>query len=142
MSAEVSQLKFGLFEQELVNPLAGHKLTDQEEFIANLLLDATAKFPIGIKRIRHEAAKGEKGFTIDERQVKQIVRSLRKVHGLPILSRLNKPSGYWWCSSEAEMKEFIEDARKQPLDQLHTLSKMVKQNYPALAGQLSLEDAV
>jgi len=133
-------LKFELFEQELLNPLAGHKLTNEEEFVANLLLDATAKLPIGITRIRREAAKGERGFHISERGVKDIVRTLRKVHGLPILSRRNKPSGYWWCGSEAEMKEYCERARSQPMDELHTLSKMVKQNYPALAGQLTLEE--
>ncbi|HKO43370.1 MAG TPA: hypothetical protein VJU84_08770 [Pyrinomonadaceae bacterium] len=138
MSAE---LKFGLFEQELLNPLSGHKLTPEEEFVANLLLDARATMPIGITRIRREAAKGERGFQISEREVKAIVRALRKDHGLPILSRRNKPSGYWWCGSEAEMKAYVERARSQPLDELHTLSKMVKQNYPALAGQLSLEDA-
>lgn len=136
-----TQLKYGLFERELLNPLAGLKLTYEEEFVANLLLDATAKFPIGISRIRGEAIKGEKGFNVSERGVKDIVRTLRKEHGLPILSRRRKPSGYWWCGSEAEMKAYIDSARSQPLDELHTLSKMVKQNYPALAGQLSLEDA-
>ncbi len=134
-----AQLKFRKFEEELLNPLRGHKLADQEEFVANLLLDATAQRPIGIKRIVNTLFSG-KGVWLTERRVKEIVRSLRKEHGFPILSRKNKPSGYWWCGSEAEMKDYYGRARSQPLDELHTLSKMVKQNYPELAGQLSLED--
>lgn len=136
----VANLKYRKFEDELLNPLRGHKLTYEEEFVANLLLDASVAFPIGISRIRAEAVKGEKGFNVSERQVKNIVRTLRKEHGLPILSRKNKPSGYWWCGSKAEMEAYIDAARAQPMDELHTLSKMVKQNYPELAGQLSLED--
>jgi len=137
-----TQPKFLAFERELLNPLAGIALSGQELFIANLLLDATAALPIGISRIRHEAAKGEEGFIVDERQVKDIVRTLRKQHGLPILSRRRKPSGYWWCGSKEEMETYIAAARSQPLDELHTLSKMVKQNYPELAGQLNLEDVL
>ena len=135
-----SNLKFQLFEYELLSPLSGYKLSYEEEFVASLLLNASAKLPIGISRIREEAIKGEKGFHVSERDVKDIVRSLRKEHGFPILSRRNKPSGYWWCGSEQEMKDYYERARSQPMDELHTLSKMVRRNYPALAGQLSLED--
>ena len=38
------------------------------------------------------------------------------------------------------MKAFIESFRKQALDELHTLSKIVRHNYPALQGQLSFEE--
>jgi hypothetical protein len=138
MSAE---LKFHKFEESLLNPLRGHALTEQEKFVANLLLDATAQWPIGISRIRYEAKKAEPAFDLSERVVKDIVRTLRKEHGLPILSRRRKPSGYWWCGSKKEMEIYIDAARSQPLDELHTLSKMVKQNYPELAGQLLLENA-
>jgi hypothetical protein len=40
-----------------------------------------------------------------------------------------------------EMTEFVESFKSQALDELHTLSKIVKHNYPALLGQLSLENA-
>ncbi|HEY6232106.1 MAG TPA: hypothetical protein VIW64_12665 [Pyrinomonadaceae bacterium] len=136
-----TELKYETFELELLNPLKGHALTREEEFVANLLLDATAVRPIGISRIRHEARKAEPVIELSERLVKAIVRRLKKDHGFPILSRRRAPSGYWWCGSQAEMEEYLGWAKSQPLDELHTLSKMVKQNYPALAGQLHLEDA-
>lgn len=135
-----TQIKFRKFEDELLSPLRGHALTAQELFVANLLLDATAQRPIGIKRIVDTVFKG-KGDWLTERAVKDIVRRLRKEHAFPILSRKNQPSGYWWCGSKEEMEVYITAARSQPLDELHTLSKMVRQNYPELAGQLSLEDA-
>jgi hypothetical protein len=38
------------------------------------------------------------------------------------------------------MEAFIESYRAQALDELHTLSKIVKHNYPALQGQLKFEE--
>lgn len=134
-----TQRKFGLFENELLNPLGDHSLSPAEEFVASLLLNATAQTPIGIKRIWRESVRAEGIPELNDRKVKAIVRLLKKHHGFPILSRRHAPAGYWWCASEAEMREYLEWARSQPLDELHTLSKMVKQNYPALAGQLSLD---
>jgi len=157
-----TQFKFEAFERELLNPLAGIKLTTAEEFVANLLLDATSEKPRTIAHIirvqpcfycrgarkvgcGHEcpdcAGSGSRaGQTLNERSVKAVVRALKKEHGLPILSRKHNPPGYWWCGSKEEMEEYIVHARSQPLDELHTLSKMVKQNYPELAGQLSFEN--
>lgn len=161
-----AQFKFEVFERELLNPLAGIKLTKAEEFVANLLLDATSEKPRTIAHIIRvqpcfycdgacevpessvrymtcpdcKGTGSRAGQVLNERTVKDTVRALRKEHGLPILSRKHKPPGYWWCGSKKEMEEYIDRARSQPLDELHTLSKMVKQNYPELAGQLSLED--
>lgn len=160
-----AQLKFKAFERELLNPLAGIALTKAEEFVANLLLDATSESPrtiahiIRVQDCFYCSGAGEvpessirymtcpdckgtgsrAGQTLTERDVKAVVRALRKEHGLPILSRKGNPAGYWWCGSKKEMEDYITRARSQPLDELHTLSKMVKQNYPELAGQLSLE---
>lgn len=44
------------------------------------------------------------------------------------------------CENEQQMNEYYDHARKQPMDELHTLSRIVKANYPRLAGQLRLED--
>lgn len=151
MSAE---LKYQLFEQELLNPLRGHKLTPAEAFVADTLLDATSALPVGIAEIVRLNRK-LRNHEISERAVKQIIRSLRKDHEFPILSRKSeqrrkhdkqgnviaaaKPAGYWWCHSEAEMVEWVTEFRKQPMDELHTLSRIVKANYPKLAGQLQLD---
>ncbi len=78
---------------------------------------------------------------INLRKFHNIIRKLRKSHGLPILSRRTKPMGYWWCASVAEMNEFIENFRSQAMDELHTLSRIVNKNYPLLAGQLNFRDA-
>ena len=128
-----------LFERELLNPLRGLALTKEEELVALMILDASAALPIGIKRLQRGLQEAGRGTT--EREVKDIVRTLRKRHELPILSRRKKGGGLWWCEDEAQMRAYYDHARRQPLDELHTLSRIVKANYPRLAGQLSLEDA-
>lgn len=133
-------LNFETFEAELLQPLHGHELTDVETFVAGLLLDANGTRPVGIKTIIRQVRK-VRGLNLNERKVKGIIRSLRKEHAFPILARRRKPAGYWWCATADEMTEFVESFRAQALDELHTLSKIVKHNYPALLGQLSLEEA-
>jgi hypothetical protein len=133
------QYTFKKFEDELLNPLRGHALTEIEECVASLLLDASAGAPMRIADITIAVGR-QIALWPNDREVKRIVRSLRKEHGFPILSRKAKPAGYWWGVSVEEMKQFIQDWRKQAIDELHTLSKIVKQNYPELSGQLSLED--
>jgi hypothetical protein len=138
-----TQLKYELFEEELLAPLRGHVLTPDEEFVASVLLDASSSQPIGINKIRR-LNQDLRSTSISDRRVKQIVRALKRNHEFPILSRrvprLNKPAGYWWCQSEEEMVDYYVRARRQPLDELTTLSRMVKANYPKLAGQLGLEE--
>jgi hypothetical protein len=139
MSTE--QYKFAVFEREQINPLAGHSLTEIEEFVAAALLRATSDAPIQIRDLIVTCG-NRFGEWPREREMKGLVRALRKHHAFPIISRRSKPAGLWWCSSADEMNEFIVTFRRQALDELHTLSKIVKHNYPELAGQLSLEDAI
>lgn len=134
-----SEIKYQIFEQDLLNPLRGHKLTDYEEFVANLLLDASSHRPLKIRDIR-EALERAGLSALSVRRIKQLVRTLRKDHAFPILARRAEPAGFWWCASAGEMESFIKVFRGQAMDELHTLSKIVKQNYPALAGQLKLEE--
>lgn len=136
-----SDLKHEIFERELASPLQGHALTRAEEFVANLLLAATSQQPIGIKRIVAESRVSESlARTLDERTLKGIIRTLRKRHAFPIIARRMKPAGYWWCGSADEMEQFIESFKSQALDELHTIGRMVRHNYPELVGQLRLED--
>jgi hypothetical protein len=166
-----AELKHELFEAELLAPLRGHQLSEDESLIASLLLDASSERPIGIKHIvsvlnsrpRRESADRSQDTgksrrrRMDDRAVKDIIRTLRKDHEFPILSRkfarkaerdeagtVTRPAtlaGYWYCQSETEMIDFIRDFQQQPLDELHTLSRIVKANYPKLTGQLTLHDA-
>jgi hypothetical protein len=135
----VEQMKFKLFEEELLKPLRGHELSDLEMFVASLLLTANTFQPIGISEII-DAIEAKDGRRVSQRTIKDIIRTLRKDHTFPILARRSKPTGYWWCGSAAEMEAFIESFRAQALDELHTLTRIVKHNYPALQGQLNFED--
>lgn len=138
MSAVNSERNFTLFEDALLLPLRGHTLSDLETIVACLLLSATSEKPTSIKDII-AAVQLQTGKRLDLRSVMDIVRTLRKEHAFPILSRKSKPNGYWWCSSVDDMKVFIESFRSVALDELHTLSRIIKQNYPELSGQLKLD---
>lgn len=133
----MEQLKFALFERALIQPLAG-ELTAVEQHIAALLLNATQQQPLKLSEIRAEVERGL-GMTLSEREGKRVIRSLRRIHALPILASRKPPQGYWWCSNVAEMDAFIKYFRGVALDELATLAKIVRSNYPALAGQLHLE---
>ena len=129
-----------LFESELFNPMLGHELTDREFYVGYLLLQASKQRPLGNDDIRRSMQLYfEETEEISERMVKNIIRKLRKDHAFPIISSRTKPAGYWWCQSKEEMEGFIETFRSQALDELHTLSRIVKNNFPALAGQLTFE---
>lgn len=133
------QLKFEIYERELLNPLNGHELTEVESYVAVLLLTASTHRPMSISEIT-VAVKAQTGKQLSQRIVKSTIRTLRKDHKFPILSRKSAPAGYWWCGSIEEMNAFIESFRKQALDELHTLSTIIKHNYPALQGQLRFEE--
>lgn len=130
---------FEIFEQELLNPLNGQKMNEIESYIASLLLEASSEKPIQIKEII-EAVKANSKKRISERKVKDIIRSLRRNHAFPVLSRKEAPAGYWWCQSIDEMKEFAKLWQSQYFDEMRTLYVMMKHNFPRLAGQMRLSD--
>ena len=138
-------LKFGLFEREMIDPLDGHELSNDQLLVALLLLDASSARPIGISEIQDALISGSLRGEIKmespatDRAIKALIRSLRREHQFPILSRKGKPAGYWWCASSAEMEQWIHEFRSQALDELTTVSKIVRANYPMLAGQLRLD---
>jgi hypothetical protein len=141
------ELPFEVFEEEMINPLKGVDLTANEEFVAGLLLDATSEKPIRMAEIAMTALH-QKTVTLSDRQIREIVRSLRRDHGFPICSRksANKetghPPGYYWGRSEKELEEFSTVWMSQYKDEAVTLHRMLKVNYPRLAGQLRLDLAV
>jgi hypothetical protein len=132
-----AELPYATFEEAVMKPWTGIDMTDVERFIAGLILEATSESPI--KQADIIAAVGRE-FTggITDRQVRHVVRNLRRMHGFPICTRKGKPAGYWWARTEAEMEEFIQTWRAQFIDEAQTLSIMIKRNFPQLAGQLKL----
>lgn len=131
-----SELKHELFEDSLLYPLRGLELTVVERFVAAMLLEAKAAEPIGIKRIRR--ALNDMNMPRSERDIKDIIRTLRKTHRLPIISRRKDGGGFWWCENEEQMRQYFKHASHQPLDSIGTLYGMIRENYPKLAGQLDL----
>jgi hypothetical protein len=128
---------FQVIEDAMMNPLEGRELTKLEAHIAVLLLDASSEKPIKtdeiIKRVSSDLS-----IELNFRELKKIIRSLRRNHAFPILTRRSKPAGYWWCQSIEEMKEFARLWQSQYFDEMITLSVILKTNYPKLAGQLRL----
>lgn len=134
----MEQLKFILYESALVNPAGSRPLTVEEDIIIRRLLLATSQRPIRlVELIDHLYIQTGKHWS--ERQMKDAIRTLRREHAMPILSRRRPPAGLWWCSSADEMREFIATFQAQAIDELQTLRRIVHHNYPTLAGQLDLE---
>lgn len=132
-----TDLPFDVFEEELLAPIKGVELTEIETFVAGLLLRATSEVPIKQAAII-VTAQTQLNAALSERQVRKIVRGLRRDHGFPICTRKGDPAGYWWGRTEAELEEFVRVWQAQYLDEAQTLSMMLKTNYPRLAGQLRL----
>lgn len=131
---------FQLLEEEIMNPIAGRQLTEVEAFIAGLLLDASSENPIKTDEIIRRVGDSNLQVELNFRELKKIIRSLRRNHAFPILTRRSKPAGYWWCASIAEMREFAKLWQSQYFDEMVTLSVILKANYPKLAGQMRISD--
>lgn len=130
-------LPFETFEQEMIDPLKGVELSEIELFVAGLILDARSEQPIKMAEIAL-AAMHQRAVDLSDRQIRTIVRCLRRDHGFPICTRKGAPAGYWWGRTEAELAEFVRVWQAQYLDEAQTLHKMLKVNYPRLAGQMKL----
>lgn len=141
MKADTKQLSFPfeVFEEELINPVKGLPLTETEAFVASLLLSATSEKPMKTIELR-TAIKNNLDQDVGFRQIKIIIRNLRRNHAFPILSRRSKPAGLWWCQSVSEMKEFTRMWQSQYFDEMFTLWLIMKNNYPKLAGQMRISD--
>lgn len=138
MNSHPEQLRFAVFEDELLNPLHGHELTEQEAFAASLLLDASAARPLNNEALR-DLLRGRFFETYSERAIKALILSLRDDHSFPIVASKSQPVGYWWCRSAEEMKEQWERVRGEAVGMLATWSRLIKAHFPELAGQLRLE---
>ena len=137
MSDQVN-LRFSRFEHELLDPLRGHALSDVEQLVASALLDASRERPVSNERLR-DLVGAELRIVIDDREMKAVILRLREEHLFPIMAVKTNPAGYWWCRSAEEMKAYYERVRKESLARLNTVSKVIKVNFPELAGQLGLD---
>jgi hypothetical protein len=136
-----TELPYATYEEAVMKPWSGMDMTQAEQFIAGKILAATSEAPI--KQVQIIAAVNrELNCPITERQVRAIVRNLRRVHCFPICTRKGAPAGYWWGRTEEELAEFVKVWKAQFLDEATTLSIMLKKNYPRLAGQLRLDLSV
>ena len=127
-----------ILEDEVLSPLRGHELSEVELYISiKLLREASAERPVSNQELRSGISLAFKEHeNMSSRIVKHIIRALRKEHSFPIVASRCPPYGYWWCASAEEMKAFIEHFKSQPMDELHTLGRMVREHFPELSGQL------
>lgn len=133
-----TERNYSLFEDALLVPLRGHTLTELEQIVAVLLLEATSQHPITNRQLRVKI-QCQYSREVSDREVKAVIRDLRKDHQFPIVARRGAPAGYFWCAAKGDMEAFIKEFRTIALDELHTLSRIVKANFPELAGQLRLD---
>ena len=138
MTDSPEEIRFKRFEHELFDPLRGHALSDVEKLVASALLDASKDKPISNDRLR-EMAGTELRVVIDAREMKAVILRLREEHLFPIMAIKTHPGGYWWCRSAEEMKAYYERVQKESLSRLSSISRVIKRNFPELAGQLGLD---
>jgi hypothetical protein len=96
--------------------------------VARLLIHATVDTPVS-------------NFTLQgylrstEREIKAAVRELRREWLLPIGSSRKAPTGYFWIEAAADFIGWARVYRSQAIDELGTLYKLQRANFPELAGQ-------
>ncbi|MCB1020611.1 MAG: hypothetical protein KDC27_11825 [Acidobacteria bacterium] len=91
------------------------------------------KDPVSIARLKQDTK-------LDDRQVKGVVASLREEFGMPIGSRREQPSGYFWVVTEEDHEAAWGPYRAQMLTMARTLKRCDSPRRLAeLAGQLEME---
>jgi hypothetical protein len=70
-----------------------------------------------------------------EREVKAAARELRREWVLPIGSSRKPPYGYYWMLTAKDFLAWARVYRAQAIDELVTLYRMQRRNYPELSGQ-------
>lgn len=126
----------GPVEKMIREVLDGDKLTKEERAVAELLYDYWHVSPLTQKQIakhkrwlgchpRHEADIVANKLDSTTRQVREIIRTLRIVHKLPILADRD---GYYFPKDDAEAKGYIErmerEARARARSSIETYQAM------------------
>jgi len=95
---------------------------------ARLLIHSTSAQPVS-----RESLQGQLRST--EREVKAVAQELRREWFLPIGSSRRQPSGYYWMHTPEDFLNWSRAYRSQAIDELVTLHKLQRNNFPELAGQ-------
>jgi hypothetical protein len=74
-----------------------------------------------------------------ERRVKAVIEELRKDWLLPIGSRKGDPSGYWIITDLDDFKEWFAGVKSAPIQQLATIHKVARHNFPVFAEQMEMD---
>jgi hypothetical protein len=100
--------------------------------LARFLTKATSERPLMIKELRHYF-----GFC-DDRTVKDMARRLRREWLLPIGASRQLPYGLYWINSPKDFLDWGRPFRSQAIDEIATYFRLLKRNFPELAGQQNL----
>lgn len=73
------------------------------------------------------------------RQFHHRIEDLRKIWLLPVGSRKADPSGYWIITELDDFADWVERSKSAPIQQLSTIHRVAKANFPVFAEQMELE---
>lgn len=76
---------------------------------------------------------------LDYRTAKSMIETLRRDYLLPIGSRKGQPNGYWIMTTATEFIEWDRQFRSSAISVFATSYRLMRANFPALAGQTSLD---
>lgn len=76
---------------------------------------------------------------LNYRTAKTMIETLRREYLLPIGSRKGQPNGYWIMTTAAEFIEWDRQFRSQAISLFATSYRLMRANFPALAGQTTLD---
>lgn len=73
------------------------------------------------------------------RNLQATIEELRRVWLLPVGSRKSEPSGYWIITDLNDFAAWVERSKSAPIQQLSTIHRVARANWPHFAEQLELE---
>ncbi len=77
-------------------------------------------------------------FNLSRRSLSAVIERLRHEWLLPVGSRLTQPNGYWIIIDPDDFLTWFSQYRSRPLTALQTAHRLMRNNFPALAGQAEL----
>lgn len=106
--------------------------------MACALVSASVDEPIlGEALVDLVGAEGDPALQV--RYVKRLAQRLRKEWHLPVCGRREAPFGYFIADSPEEFLDWMRTTRSQAISELATAYHLFTSNFPALAGQQSLD---
>lgn len=78
-------------------------------------------------------------LAVDDRTVKALMKEICDEWAVPVIASRKQPYGYFIAATEAEFLEWERVMRSQAIAMLARARRLFKANFPALAGQQSIE---